>query len=201
MARRRLQPYRALMTNGYPVELDVDYPDRPLNRLTTFFRAFTIIPIAIVLGTVSGAEAWSWNDDSGATDTTGTVIVGAGDQDAAGAHDQGRGGVSRVVGVVAPGLGAGDRGEHDRDRDDRERPEERRQAVQTAIRIVDVELDGIAIGHGCTLWLEAPTRHRSSPGTRPRGSTRRAHCLLQSCARVACGSFWNATAPAWWRAP
>ena len=40
---------------GYPVTLEVDYPDRPLNRLTTFFRAFTIIPIAIVLGAVSGA--------------------------------------------------------------------------------------------------------------------------------------------------
>ena len=41
----------------YPATLDVDYPDRPLNRLTTFFRIFTIIPIAIVLGTVSGASA------------------------------------------------------------------------------------------------------------------------------------------------
>ena len=60
----------------YPVQLDVEYPDRPLNRLTTFFRALTVIPIAIVLGVVSGAEAWSWNGDSGATDTTGTVIVG-----------------------------------------------------------------------------------------------------------------------------
>ena len=38
----------------------VEYPDRPLNRLTTFFRAFTIIPIAIVLGVVSGAQVWSW---------------------------------------------------------------------------------------------------------------------------------------------
>src|SRR4051794_41412607 len=42
-------------TSPFPATLDVDYPDRPLNRLTTFFRAFTIIPIAIVLGTVSGA--------------------------------------------------------------------------------------------------------------------------------------------------
>ena len=42
--------------SGYPAALDVDYPDRPLNRLTTFFRAFTIIPIAIVLTTVSGAS-------------------------------------------------------------------------------------------------------------------------------------------------
>jgi hypothetical protein len=39
----------------YPVRFAVDYPDRELNRLTTFFRIFTIIPIAIVLGTVNGA--------------------------------------------------------------------------------------------------------------------------------------------------
>ena len=32
--------------SSYPATLDVDYPDRPLNRLTTFFRVFTIIPIA-----------------------------------------------------------------------------------------------------------------------------------------------------------
>jgi hypothetical protein len=34
----------------YPVNMTVDYPDRDLNRLTTFFRIFTIIPIAIVVG-------------------------------------------------------------------------------------------------------------------------------------------------------
>ena len=66
------------MTDGYPVQLDVDYPDRPLNRLTTFFRAFTVIPIAIVLGTVSGAEAWTWSEGSGAAETTQTAVVGAG---------------------------------------------------------------------------------------------------------------------------
>ena len=37
---------------------------------------FTIIPIAIVLGVVTGGDAWSWTDTSGATDTT--VIAGAG---------------------------------------------------------------------------------------------------------------------------
>jgi len=42
------------MNDHYPVQLDVEYPDRPLNRLTTAFRIFTIIPITIVLGTVSG---------------------------------------------------------------------------------------------------------------------------------------------------
>src|SRR5437016_6579118 len=38
----------------YPVQFAVEYPDRPLNRLTSFFRIFVVIPIAIVLGTVSG---------------------------------------------------------------------------------------------------------------------------------------------------
>ena len=66
------------MSDGYPVQLDVDYPDRELNRLTTFFRLFTLIPIAIVLTTVSGGETWSWTDVEGATETTRTVVVGAG---------------------------------------------------------------------------------------------------------------------------
>jgi Domain of unknown function (DUF4389) len=38
----------------YPVQYSVDYPDRPLNRLTTFFRLFVVIPIAIVLVLVEG---------------------------------------------------------------------------------------------------------------------------------------------------
>ncbi len=42
-------------SSDYPVQYDVEYPDRQLNRLTTFFRIFTVIPIAIVLGAVSGA--------------------------------------------------------------------------------------------------------------------------------------------------
>jgi hypothetical protein len=38
----------------YPVRFSVDYPDRPLNRLTTFFRVIVIIPIAIVLALIEG---------------------------------------------------------------------------------------------------------------------------------------------------
>src|SRR5215208_5735700 len=61
--------------SDYPAALDVDYPDRPLNRLTTLFRAFTIIPIAMVLSTVSGAtQVYSGGTGSKAT----VVIVGAG---------------------------------------------------------------------------------------------------------------------------
>jgi hypothetical protein len=42
---------------SYPVQFDVDYPDRPLNRLTTFFRLILVIPIGIVLVLVSGQTA------------------------------------------------------------------------------------------------------------------------------------------------
>src|SRR4030081_3728356 len=38
----------------YPVSLVIDYPDRPLNRLTTALRIFTVIPIGIILGMLSG---------------------------------------------------------------------------------------------------------------------------------------------------
>src|SRR5437588_10028994 len=57
----------------YPVQFSVDYPDRPLNRLTTFFRIFMVIPIAIVLGAVAGAT-WQWTSGS----TTAAVAAGAG---------------------------------------------------------------------------------------------------------------------------
>ena len=40
----------------YPASLSVDYPEKPLNRLTTFFRPITVIPIAIILGLLSGSS-------------------------------------------------------------------------------------------------------------------------------------------------
>jgi len=45
----------------YPVQFEVDYPDRPLDRLTSALRIFTVIPILIVLGFVSGGGAWGWS--------------------------------------------------------------------------------------------------------------------------------------------
>lgn len=41
------------MPTGFPASLEIDYPDRQLDRLTTFFGPFTVIPIAIVLGLVT----------------------------------------------------------------------------------------------------------------------------------------------------
>src|SRR5258708_5705198 len=43
-----------MQQSNYPVQFSVDYPDRPLNRLTTFFRPIVAIPILIVLSGISG---------------------------------------------------------------------------------------------------------------------------------------------------
>jgi hypothetical protein len=57
----------------YPVQFSVDYPDRPLNRLTSAFRIFVAIPILIVLGAVSGST-WQVYSRHGAR----FVMAGAG---------------------------------------------------------------------------------------------------------------------------
>jgi hypothetical protein len=49
---------------AYPVEFSVDYPDRTLNRLTTFFRIFVAIPILILYGTISGSSG-TWENAAG----------------------------------------------------------------------------------------------------------------------------------------
>ena len=59
------------MTQGqtpYPVQFSVDYPEKPLDRLSTFFRLIAFIPIAIVIALVSG----QWQDQ----DTAFLVAVG-----------------------------------------------------------------------------------------------------------------------------
>ena len=58
---------------SYPVQFSVDYPERSLNRLTTFFRIFVAIPILVVLGSVSGGT-WEWTSQNGARSTA----IGAG---------------------------------------------------------------------------------------------------------------------------
>jgi hypothetical protein len=57
---------------AHPVRFSVDYPDRDLNRLSTAFRVFTVIPIAIVLGTIGGYSG-QWGS---AGDTSTTVAIG-----------------------------------------------------------------------------------------------------------------------------
>ncbi len=50
--------------NSYPATLSIDYPDRKLNRLTTFFRIFTVIPIAIILFLIIGGST-GWEGEGG----------------------------------------------------------------------------------------------------------------------------------------
>jgi hypothetical protein len=59
------------MDESYALTYSVDYPDRELNRLTTFFRFFTAIPIAIVLATVNHYAFGGWDDRA-------TTYIGAG---------------------------------------------------------------------------------------------------------------------------
>lgn len=44
------------MAEAYPVNLAIDYPDRKLNRITSFFRIFTVIPVLIVLVLLLGGN-------------------------------------------------------------------------------------------------------------------------------------------------
>jgi hypothetical protein len=53
------------MNEDHPVRFSVEYPDRPLDRLTTAFRIFTVIPIAIVLATIGGFTGGGGYDGGG----------------------------------------------------------------------------------------------------------------------------------------
>jgi hypothetical protein len=66
--------------NDYPVRFSVDYPDRPLNRLTTGFRFITVIPIAILLATlehinVQAGRHWFEVTTAGGTIVLATVLM------------------------------------------------------------------------------------------------------------------------------
>src|SRR6202023_2789747 len=43
------------MVGSYPVQFDVDFPARPLDRFTTVFRIFAAIPILLLIGLLTGA--------------------------------------------------------------------------------------------------------------------------------------------------
>jgi hypothetical protein len=49
----------------YPVDFDVDRPDRPLGRLSSFFRIFFALPILLVLAAIGG-PAFGGTDGDGA---------------------------------------------------------------------------------------------------------------------------------------
>ncbi|MET0510674.1 MAG: DUF4389 domain-containing protein [Thermoleophilaceae bacterium] len=60
------------MNADHPVRFSVDYPDRPLDRLSTAFRIFTVIPIAIVLASIGGYTGDGGYDESRAP----AIVIG-----------------------------------------------------------------------------------------------------------------------------
>jgi len=48
---------------AYPVTLAIDYPDRALNRASSFFRAILIIPAGLMLALLVGPQ-WGWHESA-----------------------------------------------------------------------------------------------------------------------------------------
>ena len=64
------------MNEDYPVRFSVEYPDRPLNRVSTAFRIFAVIPIAIVLGVIGGyTGTYGGNGDAETIAVGGTGLL------------------------------------------------------------------------------------------------------------------------------
>jgi hypothetical protein len=60
----------------YAVRLEVDYPDRKLNRLTTAFRIFVAVPILVVLAVVSGGSIGAGRNHGGMAMAGGLLVLG-----------------------------------------------------------------------------------------------------------------------------
>lgn len=58
-------PGGTVTANDYPLDLQIDFPEGEQNRMTTFFRLFTVIPIAIVIGTIGGSYSGEYAGYSG----------------------------------------------------------------------------------------------------------------------------------------
>ncbi len=61
------------MNEEHPVRFSVEYPDRPLDRLSTAFRIFWIIPIAIVASSIGGYASSGHYDADGHAQT---IVIG-----------------------------------------------------------------------------------------------------------------------------
>lgn len=61
--------------HAHPVTYDVAYPDRPLNRLTSFFRLFTALPVVLLLTAVAGVAVVSESGGAGTVVATGCGVL------------------------------------------------------------------------------------------------------------------------------
>ncbi len=63
------------MTGSYPVQFDVDFPARPLDRLTTAFRIVLAAPILVVLGVLTNQMLQSGDDPTSSTLASGAGLL------------------------------------------------------------------------------------------------------------------------------
>jgi hypothetical protein len=75
------KPMETVPVPAYPATLSIDYPDRPLDRLTSAFRIITVIPIMIVLGALTGSgqgSGYNYTAHGTVKTTTNSIAVTAG---------------------------------------------------------------------------------------------------------------------------
>jgi hypothetical protein len=63
------------MPETYPIQFDVDYPDRPLNRLTSAFRLLLAIPIVLVLTAIGGVTVATTGADTTTIAASGSGLL------------------------------------------------------------------------------------------------------------------------------
>jgi hypothetical protein len=62
-----------------PISLEIDYPDRELDRVSTFFRMLTFIPIGIVLALLSGpVQSGGPNHETAEAGRGAVLVLGSG---------------------------------------------------------------------------------------------------------------------------
>jgi len=66
------------MKTTYPVTFSVDFPDRDLDRVSTAFRIFAVIPIGIILSLLSGVSLRYATTTNGTNDTVSSIATGGG---------------------------------------------------------------------------------------------------------------------------
>jgi hypothetical protein len=63
------------MAQAYPLQFDVEYPDRKLNRLTSAFRIFTALPIVIVLTAIGAVTVATTGADTTTVAASGSGLL------------------------------------------------------------------------------------------------------------------------------
>jgi hypothetical protein len=66
------------MAATFPARLEVDYPDRELDRLSTLFRPIAFIPIAVLLGLLSGSSTLGRPHEAAESGRAVVLVYGSG---------------------------------------------------------------------------------------------------------------------------